>query len=180
MSLTELKKLVPPPNKPFEVGTLDGWKQVEEKLNLRLPKDYREFIFTYGSGLFAGFYRIYNPFAKSEYTSLYKCVNTICNQDQRSQRLFPDRFPYPFYPEPNGLVPWGNDENGNDYFWLSEGPPTKWQVVQMENRGSGMKIQPFTMTGFLVNILKKKIEALAGDYPCKQDYVFEPWRPSVK
>ena len=47
----------------------------------------------------------------------------------------------------SGGMPWGgitgipvaslfaHDTNGNDYFWLTEGPPTKWIVVQDENRG---------------------------------------------
>src|SRR5690242_19716466 len=126
MSVAELKKLVPPPSKPFEVGPLSQWREIEDQLEVRLPRDYREFVFAYGSGLFASFYRIYNPFAANEYTALLPSIKRICDIDRESQREYPKRFPYPYYPEAGGLLPWGNDENGNDYFWLTEGPPTKW------------------------------------------------------
>ena len=65
MSLATINSLVPPPESPVEVGTKAGWKEVEMKLGLKLPADYRKFIDTYGSGLFADFYIIYNPFAAS-------------------------------------------------------------------------------------------------------------------
>src|SRR6266404_2309328 len=119
MSMADLKKLVTPPAKPFEVGTLSQWQKYEQKLGTRLPDDYRKFVFAYGSGLFAGFYRVYNPFAASEYIALLSQVERVCGYNRESQRSFPKRFPYPYFPELGGLLPWGNDENGNDYFWLT-------------------------------------------------------------
>jgi hypothetical protein len=178
MSLADLKKLVPPPAKPFEVGSLPQWRKIEERLGTKLPRDYREFVFTYGSGLFAGFYRVYNPFAASEYIGLLPQSKRVCGINREAQRSFPSRFPYPYYPDPGGLLPWGNDENGNDYFWLIEGPPTKWVVVQDNNRGEGIRIQPYSMTGFLTEILHRRIKPLASGYPRKADYHFEQWDTS--
>lgn len=180
MSIAALNKLVPPPTKPFEVGTLAEWTKLELKLGTILPRDYREFVFAYGSGLFAGFYRIYNPFAASQHTGLLSSVQRICDQDRQSQKSFRERFPYPYFPEPGGLLPWGNDENGNDYFWITEGLPANWHVAQNENRGRGFKIQPFSMTEFLVAVLQRKVESLAEGYPCIEDMVFESWDTSVE
>jgi hypothetical protein len=179
MSITELKKLVPPPAKPFEIGTVAQWRKIEDKLGMKLPRDYRNFIFAYGSGLFAGLYRVYNPFAALEYTNLLTQGRRVCENNRESQRSFPERFPYPYYPIPSGLLPWGNDENGNDYFWLTEGPPSKWVVVQDNNRGEGIRVQPFSMTAFLGAILQRKIKALASGYPRKSNRRFEPWDTSV-
>jgi hypothetical protein len=180
VSIAELKKQVPPPSKPFEVGSLARWRKIESQLGLKLPRDYREFVFAYGSGLFAGFYRVYNPFAASEYTGLLSSSKRICDMNRESQPGNPERFPYKYYPEPEGLLPWGNDENGNDYFWLTKGPPTNWVVVQDENRGNGIRVQPYSMTGFLVAILQRKVRALAGSYPRKEHSIFKPWDPSVE
>jgi hypothetical protein len=66
MSIAELKKLVRPPVKPFEVRMLAQWHKVEDQLGTELPRDYRDFIFGYGGGLFAGLYRACNPFAASD------------------------------------------------------------------------------------------------------------------
>jgi len=178
MSLAMLKKLVPPPPHPFEVGTLAQWRKMEAKLGKRLPRDYRDFVFTYGSGLFAGFYIICNPFAKSQYTCLPSRVEMVCKHNRESRISIPERYPFPYHPEPGGLIPWGYDENGNDYFWLPEGPPTKWTVVQDENRGSGIRRQPYSLTGFLAAVLTRKVRALASGYPRKGCFRFDPWDPA--
>jgi hypothetical protein len=175
MAIAELKKLVSPPATPFEVGTIERWREIEAELGTTLPPDYHDFVFAYGSGQFAGFYMVYNPFAASEYISLVPQGRRICEYNRESQKSYPKRFPYPYFPAPGGLLPWGNDENGNDYFWLTEGPPHTWLVVQDENRGKGIQVQPYTMTGFLAAILQHKVEPLASDYPQKSDYKFEPW-----
>ena len=173
MSISELKRLVPPPENPFEVGTLAQWREIEAQLDTNLPRDYREFVFAYGSGLFAGFYRIYNPFAASEFINLLTQGKRVCQYNRESRRSFPKRFPYPYYPEVGGLLPWGNDQNGNDYFWLTDGPPTKWIVVQDENRGTGLRRQAYSLTEFLVGILQRNLKALASGYPRQSDYKFE-------
>lgn len=49
MSVAKLKKLIPPPEKPLEVGTPAKWSKIEKQLGITLPEDYRDFIFTYGS-----------------------------------------------------------------------------------------------------------------------------------
>jgi hypothetical protein len=175
MPLDALMQLVPPPAKPTEVGTLKKWRDVEKKLGTNLPVDYREFVFAYGTGLFAKFYRVYNPFAASEYTALLPQVQTVCKMERDFKESNPERVPYPIYPDAVGLLPWGNDENGNYYFWLTEGEPDEWTVAQNEARGKGYRAQPCSMTEFLTQVLQKKIKALASGYPQKKDMVFESW-----
>lgn len=175
MSLARLKRLVAPPESPAEVGTLQQWQDLERSLGAELPRDYREFVFTYGTGLFAGFYRVHNPFASSQWMALLTSVTRVCDCNRESQKEFPERFPHPYFPEKNGLLPWGNDENGNDYFWLTQGQPDEWQVVEDEVRGDGIKAHPFTMTDFLISILNKTTEPLASGYPLETDYEFDSW-----
>jgi hypothetical protein len=98
----------------------------------------------------------------------------ICGYNRRAQAESPERFPYPYYPEPGGLLPWGVDENGNDYFWLTKGEPSQWVVVQDEYRGNGIEVHDCSMTEFLVGILERRIEPLASDYPNEDVYTFEP------
>jgi len=178
MSIEQLKALVAPPDTPSEVGTLSQWRDIERSLGVKLPTDYREFVFAYGSGLFAGFYRVYNPFASSQHSALFSSVTRVCKYNRESQQKFPGRFPFPYYPEKTGLLPWGNDENGNDYFWQTSGPPDAWHVVEDENRGNGIKSHAFTFTEFLISILNNETEPLAGGYPTEEDYVFESWADS--
>lgn len=165
MSLTTLKKLVPPPTK-INTGTLKTWQKVERSLGLKLPRDYREFIFSYGGGLFADFYLVFDPFSTDQYLNLASRIQMNCQKlRELCESNGPDYIPYPIYPEKGGLLPWGNDENGNEYYWLTEGPPTKWKVVQDNVRGDGFYCHPFGMVEFLTKIQQRKIPALASGYP---------------
>jgi hypothetical protein len=175
MPIELLKKIVPPPTRPSEVGSFQQWQAVEHELGLVLPTDYREFVVTYGSGLFAQFYRVYNPFAASKYTALATSVQRVCAAAREIKCEWPDQVPYPIYPEQPGLVPWGNDENGNDYYWLTEGASDTWRVLSDEVRGEGFRDYGCTMTEFLARVLLGEIEALAGDYPRDENRVFEVW-----
>ena len=175
MPIDALLRLVPPPPKPTEVASLKKWRDIERKLGTKLPSDYREFVFAYGTGLFAGFYRVYNPFAASEYIALLPQVQTVCEMERDFKEREPDLVPYPIYPDPGGLLPWGNDENGNYYFWLTEGEPDEWAVAQNGVRGKGYSTHPCSMTEFLTRVLQKKIKALATGYPHKKHMVFESW-----
>jgi SMI1-KNR4 cell-wall len=175
MSIETLKKLVPPPPRPSEVGTIEEWQAVERQLGLVLPSDYRGFVFTYGSGLFAGFYRVYNPFAASKYSALYSSIERVCSGEREFKRDWPERVPYSIYPEQPGILPWGNDENGNNYYWLTDGSPDTWAVLSDEVRGEGFREYGCTMTEFLTNVLEYRCKALAGDYPTDKDRVFKAW-----
>ena len=175
VSIARLTAMVPPPRRPFEVERVDRWRTVEVKLGLTLPTDYQDFIFAYGSGLFARFYRIYNPFAASELTNLATSIDRVCRALNEIKRDWPEQVPHSIYPDSPGLLPWGNDENGNDYYWLTLGPPNTWHVVSDEVRGEGLRHYECNMTDFLSDILTGKITALAGDYPHDQDRIFKPW-----
>ncbi len=175
MPIEPLKALVPPPAHPSEIGTLQQWQAVEQQLSLVLPSDYREFIFSYGTDLFAGFYCVFNPFSVLESSALIPSIRKACAAELEIKSNWPDQIPYPIYPERPGLLPWANDENGNLYFWLTEGDPDTWKVLSDEVRGNGFQEYGCTMTEFLTGILLGKIEALAGDYPQKEGRVFKAW-----
>lgn len=175
MSLSELKKLVPPPTTPQDVGSLSEWENFEGQLGLKLPREYREFIFSYGSGQFAAFYAVFNPFSSNRHINLLKRVEEICRFSRQLQAECPERFPFPYYPENGGLLPWGSDENGNYYFWLTQGPPSKWVVVQDEVRGYGIENHAVSLTEFLIAILRGEIKPLVSEYPDQAHFKFEPW-----
>ncbi len=176
MNILELKSLVTPPKEPLEIGTLEEWHRVEQELGLALPADYREFVFAYGSGLFAQFYRVYNPFSADKYISLDTQVQKTCEWRRRTKAEFPEDVPYPIYPESGGILPWGNDENGHDYYWLTQGSPDQWTVLADDVRGTGFSHHDCSMTGYLLGVLSKRVKPLVGDYPRKENFVFEPFR----
>jgi hypothetical protein len=176
VSIERLTQLVPPPTSPTEVGPLERWVAAEAELGIELPPDYRDFVVAYGSGLFAAFYVVYNPFASSPLIRLKDRVDKLCAIERQTKLSRIMNVPYPIYPEPGGILPWGCDENGNYYYWLTEGAPSAWPVIQNSVRGSGYARHDCSMTDFLVGVLEGKIRPLASGYPRPECFVFHPYQ----
>lgn len=171
MSLPKLKKLVRPPKNPVNTGTPKFWADYEKKIGTALPSDYKQFIDTYGSGDFAQFYSIFNPF---ESEAVLSQMDEIKQDYREGHDDNEERYPFPVFPEPGGILPWGVDTNGNDYFWLTKGGPDDWTVLAHEVRGDGAIEHPCGMTEFLLKVLKKEIPALASGYPEPENLEFKP------
>lgn len=134
MSVKALVKLVPPPLKPVSAGTAAGWKDVETRLGLELPPDYKEIVNLYGVGWFGNWICVYSPF--DETFNLFA-------QGERYMSSFrewlatddPDNFPpYPIYPENGGLLSFAQDENAGPYCYVTEGPAQDWPILIMDNK----------------------------------------------
>jgi hypothetical protein len=67
--------------------------------------------------------------------------------------------PYPLYPEPNGLIPWGHIDTGSEMFWQTTGDPDQWKVVVNESGGPEFEQFQESMSGFLVNLFTGKIKS---------------------
>lgn len=46
----KLKIILPPPSNSSNTGNSEGWSELENNLGSLLPKDYKDFINTYGTG----------------------------------------------------------------------------------------------------------------------------------
>lgn len=118
-----LKRVVPPPLKPFRAFT-GPWERVEAYLGTRLPQDYKDFARLYGSGLFLNVITIHTPQAKNPY------VNLEIQARDASLYFTPDQdLPYRLWPRIDGLINFAGTDNGDQIFWLPQGPPDDWKVV---------------------------------------------------
>ena len=170
MAAADITALIRPPAVPNQVGTLIEWQAVEQQLGVTLPLDFREFIFAYGTGQLGRFYWVWNPFRGSTFVEQ---VRLICGYERELQRQFPQYYPYPIYPECPGFLPWGSDDNGNYYGWLTDGPPDQWLVLSNGVRGQGYRLHRCNMTGYLAGVFRGEIKPLASGYPCPEDFVFQ-------
>jgi hypothetical protein len=181
MALEELLATIPAPEHASEVEKIADWAAIEEEVGAKLPADYKDCVREYGSGVLADFIRIFNPFSASEYTNLVASVNRIgqiCRQLKESEG---SRFPFDIFPTSPGLLPWGTDDNGNWYFWLTEGAPNDWPVVVGAGRNPRWQRFDCSMTTFLTKALKREIvcKLWPSDFPDVNDpvtYRFVPRR----
>lgn len=157
MSIEALIEAVPPPVAPR--SAFDGpWEPVEAELGLTLPQDYKEFARLYGFGSFLEIVGIHVPAAESRYVRLVPEVQVICN----NLRTMEDR-PYPVWPEPGGLLPFGKTDYGDYLCWLTRGQPANWPVVVWGRGLWGFETFDCDLTGFLAGLATGEI--MPEDFP---------------
>jgi len=178
MSIRELCKLVPPPTAPAAVPARPNWSDIEEGIGVTLPRDYKQFVELYGTGLFAGLIRIFNAFEPDPYGELNSSIVRISAYlRQRRSDYGAKVVPYEVYPSRPGLMAFGNDENGNELQWYTKGRPNQWSVVVLEGRGGRWQEFDCTMTEFLTRALTKEIRCKIWPrgWPRKSTRTFEPY-----
>ncbi|MFJ9804637.1 SMI1/KNR4 family protein [Streptomyces wuyuanensis] len=103
------------------------WTASEQYLGVGLPSDYKAFLDLYGPGSIDGYLSLSRPL-EADATELDRLWSL---EDWRRARLStPDLYPYPFHPDPGGLISWGSDEHGSEYYFLAIEPdPDEWRIV---------------------------------------------------
>lgn len=138
----ELTKVLIPPARPVATGTPDGWAAVEARIG-RLPGDYKRFIDTYGVGVINDWVWILSPFEPAGRGTLESRLTW--HKESHALGLFED--------EPDGLIPWADNEDRGMCFWETEEPnPDRWTVLAMVE--DDLHRWPENMTMFLLKILR--------------------------
>lgn len=145
---------------PVDAGPLDNWTKIEDGIGTQLPTDYKQYIAIFGTGSFSKadftFLFPFNPFSRrynlQEYQELILTTYEECRLDS------PDICIFNAFPEKDGLLPWGQTDNGNSLYWLTNGHPDFWEVVVFDGDYFEHVKYNLTMTGFLVAWLSGEIE----------------------
>ncbi|MEM8534476.1 MAG: SMI1/KNR4 family protein [Chloroflexota bacterium] len=179
MSLNKLLNVLPAPTSPIETITPDQWETFELSTGMSLPSDYKEYLGIFGTGVVGGVITPYNPFCKRTLLrASYTCRNWMGQAiaiSRHKQQFGTEVFPYPLYPEPDGVLPWGATDNGDQLFWLTTGSPNEWSVVINEVRSSIFEQFACSMTAFLHDLIIGNIQSKIIPHHClDRDYIFEP------
>ncbi len=165
MSISQLTHILSPPDKPVEIGSPIGWKQVQERLGLILPAEYKAFIDCYGTGSFSNGILVYNPFAKNENINLFQVLDLHIQANRQLQKMAKGAWsivdPYRLYPAPGGLLPWGSTPNFEiTFFWLQNGKPGSWSTIVYNLLQGEYEVWKFRFTHFLYKLLGGQIVSL--------------------
>ncbi|MFK0236319.1 SMI1/KNR4 family protein [Streptomyces vinaceus] len=124
------------------------WEAAEEHLGVPLPADYKAFLDLYGPGAFDGFLHMDRPVdgTAAELERLWPTAGPKSHLDD------PERHPFPFHPQPGGLIAWGGEEDGAVYYFLPAEPdPAEWRIVVETDEGEWQEA-PGPFTEFLLNL----------------------------
>jgi hypothetical protein len=137
-------------------------------LGTRLPPDYKDYINAYGSAIIVWSHDLHilphNPFSALPHRNLLRQLDPelAVLHEVKSWR---DHLPFPIYPEPEGLLPWGTSGDGDKLYWQMIGQPADWPVVVMETHWGPMEQFADSMTSFLTKLLSGTLQSqIWSDY----------------
>ncbi|MEJ3744763.1 SMI1/KNR4 family protein [Actinomycetes bacterium KLBMP 9797] len=149
--LPKLVRLVPPPAEPAR----PDWDEVERDLRLRLPTDYKGLVDRYGDREFGGFLRLLDPRVLA-----LTAREILDDEAPLREQEDPAQYPYPFHPEPGGLLGWATTHNGDWLCWLTAGEPDAWPVVVWQRRPMWYHRHEAGAVGFLYGWLTGRVTSL--------------------
>ena len=176
MAIDDLTEILPmPPGIP--VAGSAYWVKAETELGSRLPEDYKAFVDGYGPGRIAEFIGIYSPFTYNVHANLISQAAVQLGALRQLETDFGEVCPYPLFPLPGGLLPFGQTDNGDGLYWLTTGEPDDWSVVIGESRGPRFEPHQCGMAAFLAELLTgRRSSAFFPDDDLPWKPCFEPLR----
>lgn len=139
-----------------EKSKKNSWAEVEKKMGITFPEDYKLFIDSYGEGAINEFLWILSPFSENENLNSIEKFKLMRDAYISMQIEFPEHFPFDFYNGKSGLFPWGITDNGDELFWNFKCDTL--EIVVYESRYAGNMSYTMGMEEFLCKLLKKEIE----------------------
>ena len=85
-----------------DLPTEEDWSRFEREANIRLSKDYKEFISYFGTGVFGNTLTLYNPAATGSARRLSK---KLLLDHGRTLKFFEEVLGIRFFPDPNCCIP---------------------------------------------------------------------------
>jgi len=165
-----LLTLLPPPATHRRMtGDACTWAEVEAALGLALPPDFRTFCDRYGPGEIDQLMAVLVPVTVGQYLRDVDLVTSTVKYVYEEYGD-PDE-PHQFYPTVPGLLPFGDTDGGEVFWWLADRgvAPEHWPVV-VTPRHVTWASHTFGMcfSDFLVGVLLGDIEI--DFHPLPKDY----------
>jgi hypothetical protein len=149
------------------------WQEVEESLGLALPDDYKLFIARFPRGFIQNYIQICPPRLHDGRLDLLGTFRIVLDNMREMREDRPEDFPFPIYPEPGGLIIWGNAKRGEYFYWLPSSPnPNEWEIVVSGSGWEDLVKFPGPMIRFLTGLVEGHVSApvlakdLAEIEPC--------------
>ncbi|MBS2533122.1 hypothetical protein KGQ20_10065 [Catenulispora sp. NF23] len=116
------------------------WNNSISEVGFAFPADYRDFVDLFGGGQIRHELAVHVPSAWPQEPGAptgFRGFVWDTVQDGGIGDYLAGQYeegnlkecPYPVYPEPGGLLIWGNTWNADQLFWLTDGEPDEWSVV---------------------------------------------------
>lgn len=152
--LDDLRRALPPPKRPIDHH--GDWAGIESSIGMGLPSDYKAFISLYGGGQIGKCLVVSSPFlwvrhgrdvreAWANWASFYPDI-----------AVYGEVIPYPVFPQPGGLLPFGNLGDVNILNWLTVGEPDCWPFVYYDRDDGFIEVKGLSAVGFILEAVTQR------------------------
>jgi hypothetical protein len=147
-SINELAKIIKKPRETyFAISDPDKWQEVEAKLTVPFPSDYKEFIGYYGAGVIGNFVVVSNPFSPHKPANFFRYTDFSLEIERKFHFL-----DFPLFPEMDGLLPFASTYNGDHLYWLTEGQTDNWKVIVREVKSKNYELYSCGMVDLFLRL----------------------------
>ncbi|MGH8876361.1 MAG: hypothetical protein ACRD0P_03305 [Stackebrandtia sp.] len=102
---------------------------LEAELGTQLPTDYRFLTETFPYGLFQDWLQLLHPHWMRDSAAFASWIRQWCAIQRDAKASVAPTFPYDFFPDPGGLLPWADINGDIQFYWVARGEPDTWPVV---------------------------------------------------
>ncbi|MCH7232149.1 SMI1/KNR4 family protein [Glycomyces sp. L485] len=173
----EFQSLVGPSEAPHP--PID-WPVIERRLGIEFPPDYKTWAQSYPSLELDGFLWIRHPTEFYGRSTIEEVAEELlglsdisADREEREEvfdsqgNLLGSKPALPFYPQENGLIPWGTTDNGDYLMWLAIGKSSDWKIVVAD--GDAFSWQEFDcgFLEFLIGLMRHEfvMKIFPEDFP---------------
>lgn len=139
-------------------GFTVDWQVIESDIGTVLPRDYKELAEYFGPGGFFPFLALLVPGIANPASELRRSLARWQRVDAEDQGETRKITPFPHFPHPGGLIPWGGSGHGERFCWRTVGEPDDWPVIVIPSRGTDVYEHQGTMTSFLRALLTDELD----------------------
>jgi hypothetical protein len=144
----------------MNAGRTFDWSAVENELGVRLPADYKMLAESFPDGWFRDFVSVLPPVGTDREMSLVEYARGELDALRELRESGEASFPYPLFPEPNGVLPWGFIATPGIACWLTgPGDPDEWTVVLATEEGDYWDRFDGSASEFLISVVTASYDA---------------------
>lgn len=164
------------------------WVSLERSMGTALPEDYKALVSKYFTVQFGPIWIISpregvpsasDPLSETlEFREIFEEMSeddpegTTVPCQMNGSPLGKHTSTFRFFPETPGLLAWGKDYMGGEYYWYVEGPPHTWTVVAHAARDGWWDEHPVSMSEYLHGIVTRRLSCDVAPREFKDSEIF--------
>ncbi|MFE3874198.1 hypothetical protein ACFXPX_07335 [Kitasatospora sp. NPDC059146] len=151
------------------------WQDVERELGIGVPFDYVEYVGHFGPGGWSNYLGVLIPGVADSSSDLVHQSN-ILNELLTQHPIVREQQPFPIFPEPGGLLRWGNSATAETFHWrVDTDDPDSWSTVVLGDAKEEVYEFHGPMTEFLAKLFDRRIHVpFMNQIPKRSDTRFSP------